>query len=438
MSRRFVFNPASIDALIEGDLKDPTTPGLAIVVLKSGKKSWRYLRRIPGTEIIVKLTFGTFPARTIPAARKWATELNEQVENGIDPRETMKVEAERADMTLKRAHELYMAAVREGRASRAKRKNKPRTIDDKQEIYDRDVPAKLKRKSIYDVTERDLIDIVVAKGKAAKVRANRLAAELKVFFGWAASLRGLEVGLDNDPSRRLGDLKFPESPRQRKLSEEELEWYLKAVAEEEERDFRRGLLLLLLTATRISELTLAHKKELKDGIWTIPPERSKNHSAHSIKLGPWGLALMQTNAEWILPAPRVDGPRKSGWYKARDRVLARMSAYAGRAVEKFNPHDCRRTARSNTKRLKVDYETAEAMLNHLKAGMERIYDGYELEAEMAAWFLKWENEIIRIARKAGVADKLEIPQPVPAKRAPNRLRPGACRRARRLRTAHAA
>lgn len=118
---------------------------------------------------------------------------------------------------------------------------------------------------------------------------------------------------------------------------------------------------------------------------------------------------MQTNAEWILPAPKVDGPRKSGWYKARDRVLARMSKYAGRTVDKFNPHDCRRTARSNTKRLRVDYETAEAMLNHLKSGMERIYDGYELEEEMAAWFLTWENEIIRIACKAGVADQLEVP-----------------------------
>lgn len=51
------------------------------------------------------------------------------------------------------------------------------------------------------------------------------------------------------------------------------------------------------------------------------------------------------------------------------------------------------------------------MLNQLKTGMERIYDGYELENEMAARFRKWENEIVRIAGKAGVADKLEAPKP---------------------------
>jgi integrase len=81
---------------------------------------------------------------------------------------------------------------------------------------------------------------------------------------------------------------------------------------------------------------------------------------------------MQTNHEWVFPATRIDGPRNNSfWYKARDRVLARMTAIAGQPVEHFTPHDFRRTARSNTKRLKVDYETAEAMLNHVKKGLER-------------------------------------------------------------------
>jgi hypothetical protein len=46
-------------------------------------------------------------------------------------------------MTVARTHELYMQAVREGRASRAKRKNKPRTIAEKAEIYDRDIAPRL-------------------------------------------------------------------------------------------------------------------------------------------------------------------------------------------------------------------------------------------------------------------------------------------------------
>jgi hypothetical protein len=257
----------------------------------------KYARRISGGGELLRLSLGLFPGHSIADARKWAASLNEQVELGVDPRETLRIEAERASMTVARAHELYMAAVREGRASRAKRKNKPRTISDKLEIYNRDIAPKLAKKSIYEVTERDLIDLVTKTGKQAKVRANRMAAELKVFFGWAASLRGLEVGLNTDPARRLGDLRFPESPRQRKLTLEEIEWYLIAVAEEEERDFRRGMVLWLLTAARIAELILARVEEHVDGVWTIPPERSKNRAAHSIALGPWGQALMASNTE---------------------------------------------------------------------------------------------------------------------------------------------
>lgn len=65
--------------------------------------------------------FGYFPARTLGAARDWAKALNEQVEAGIDPREAQRAEQVRGGMTVARAHELYMAAVREGRASLARK-----------------------------------------------------------------------------------------------------------------------------------------------------------------------------------------------------------------------------------------------------------------------------------------------------------------------------
>ena len=322
MSRKGGFTPASIDALKTGSLADPLMPGLRIEVLASGKKKWKYLRRIAGSDQFAKATLGLFPTYTIAAAREWARELNEKVEAGIDPREEKRAAEERASMTVDRAHALYMEAVKEGRASRAKRQNKPRTINDKLKIYRGDVALKLGRKSVYDVTEDDLIKLITAKGKTAKIRANRLAAELNVFFGWASSLRGREVGLPENPARRLIDLRYPESPRTRKLSLEEIEWYLKAVAEEEERDLRRGLLVLLLTAARISEVCQARSAEIEGGVWTIPTGRAKNSHAHSIALGPWGRALMASNAEWVFPAPKANGPRTQGWYEARDRVLA--------------------------------------------------------------------------------------------------------------------
>jgi integrase len=418
MTRTQTITPSAVDGLTKGDLKDPNTPGLSVEVLSSGKKVWKYKRRVAAGGPLVRLSLGQFPAHTIAAAREWAGKLNDLVEAGVDPREVMRAAEARASMTVARAHGLYMNAVREGRASRAKRRNKPRTIADKLEIYERDIAPALARKIIYDVTERDLIKLVENKGKTAKVRANRLAAELKVFFGWAASLRGLEVGLEADPSRRLGDLRFPETRRSRKLAHEEIGWFLQALIEEE-RDYRRGMLLWLLTAARRVEVVQARSDELVDDIWIIPAARTKNSVEHQIALGPWGRSLMQSNHEWVFPAPKLDGPRSiSCWYKARDRVKKSMERLAGRPIERFTPHDFRRTSRSNTKRLKVDFETAEAMLNHVKKGLERTYDTYELEEEKRAWFLKWEHEIAEIARGAGVADALGVP---PLSTAPVRL-----------------
>ncbi|MES2045090.1 MAG: tyrosine-type recombinase/integrase [Pseudomonadota bacterium] len=312
-------------------------------------------------------------------------------------------------MTVAFAHERYMQAVRDGRASRAKKLNKPRTIADKLAIYRCDIAPKLSNKVIFDVSEEDLTKLVPAKGRVAKIRANRLAAELRVFFGWASSLRGTEIGLASNPAVRLTDLKFPEEPRNRKLSLDEIGWFLRAVAVEP-RLYQRGMLLWLLSAARLTEVIFARSDEYCAGIWTIPARRVKNSRAHRIALGPWGQSLIRSNSEWVFPSERVRGPRAPcGWHKARNRVLKRMSALAGRSIEHWTPHDLRRTARSNTKRLNVDFDTAEAMLNHTKKGLERIYDGYELEEEKRRWFLSWEDEIARIAVSVGVADDLGIP-----------------------------
>jgi len=74
---------------------------------------------------------GRLSQRRRSLARANGRGLNEKVEIGIDPREALREEKARASMTVARAHERYMVAVSEGRASRAKRKNSPRTIRDK-------------------------------------------------------------------------------------------------------------------------------------------------------------------------------------------------------------------------------------------------------------------------------------------------------------------
>jgi hypothetical protein len=413
MPRPQTLLPAAIENLGKNGaarkLDDPQMPGLSVELLTSGKRRWLYRRRVPGTDVIVTVRGDIFPVASIADARGWAGGLNAQVEAGIDPRAAEREANAHVPMTVARAHWLYMVAVHEGRSSAAKRPNKPRTILDKQNVYAGDIAPTLADKLIHDVTEAELVTLVLEKGKRARIRANRLAAELMVFFGWAASLRGMEVGLSDNPARRLSDLRFPETPRSRKLSLPEIGWFLRAVALEP-LHFRRAWLLWLLTAVRRTELTGGRSDEVDNGVWTIPEERSKNSIEHVVALGPWGNSLIQSGNEWIIPNEKEDGPRVWGWPKSRNRILTRMAEYAGRTINRFSPHDCRRTVRSNTKRFRIDYETAEAMLNHTKKGLERTYDTYELEDEKRAWFLTWEREIVRIVRQENLIEALAVPQ----------------------------
>jgi hypothetical protein len=73
MAKNVTFTPAAIDALTKGKLRDPRTPGLMIEVLESGRKIWKYERRLIEVGAYVRLTLGRFPARTLADARAWPT-----------------------------------------------------------------------------------------------------------------------------------------------------------------------------------------------------------------------------------------------------------------------------------------------------------------------------------------------------------------------------
>ena len=60
-------------------------------------------------------------------------------------------------------------------------------------------------------------------------------------------------------------------------------------------------------------------------------------------------------------------------------------------------------------RLKIDLETAEAMIGHKKRGLVEIYDRYDMLDEKREGFRRWEAKLVAMAREAGVAEALGIP-----------------------------
>lgn len=410
MGQKFTFTPTMIEALRVGQAGDARTPGLYIEVHSNRgaiSRIWKFRRRIArdGGKSAYKATLGAYPTYSIAEARDWAATLNDSAERGIDPNKVVR-EERAAHMTVADAHALYMASVRAGE----RRKLKPRSILGKEQIWSCDMERQIGDRILQEVSDDDLWSLILKKGKVAPIRANRLAAELKVFMKWCAGRPGKEAGvvLKVNPSLSLEANYFPSKPRARHLSHAELGWLLQALAEEK-RIYQRAVLLLLLSGCRKEEVLGAPANEVHDGVWSIPPERTKNSQTHRIPLSPWGRSLAATNNRWLIPSSRKDGPMLAGWYKVLARIKKRMEALAGRQVPHFTYHDLRRTLRSNTKRMKIEYETAEAMLNHKKKGLDEIYDGYDLFDEKRDGFARWEAFLVGLAVRANVAEALSIP-----------------------------
>ena len=346
-------------------------PGLYVMVSRTGRKIWLFRRRVPQSNRTVELTFGVFPAKSIGAARHWAASLNEKIERGADPREEARAEKAKA-MSVSEAHLIYIAAMRRG----DRKTLKPRTLYDKEVIFTRDIEPRLGKKVLGNLTENECWDAVYDKSKASKDCANKMAGELSCFLRWCSGREGRMAGIElpAHPAPTLNSNRFSMGAKAntRFLSDDELIWLFQALVEESQ-FYRRGFILPLLTAARRNELFGA-ASEFVDGVWTLPAERSKNGEANIIALGLWGRRLAETNHEWLFPSSRIDGPQLFGWFKARDRVHLRMEKLSGSVIPSWHFHDMRRTFRSNARRLGIDRDIAELILNHKRKGIEGIYD----------------------------------------------------------------
>lgn len=411
--RRQDFTPAALDAMTCGRRPDPAVAGLTFVNAPSGHKSWSFRRRLPGSKKILSLK-RDYPAVSIAEAREWATALNEKIERGIDPREEARAKEAHSAMTLKAAHKLYMEVLKRG----DRKKLKPRTISDKQIIFDRDIGPRLGDRLLYELTDDQCWEAVYDKAKASKDRANKMASELNCFLRWCSGREGRMAGIKPlaHPAPTLTSTWFSTGPKanRRFLSDQEMKWLLQALVPEP-LNYRRGFLLLLLTAARRNELFAAPSCEVVDGIWTLPGERSKNGDVNIIALGPWGWTLARTNHQWLFPSPRRDGPQVHGWFKARDRIHAAMEELAGAKIASWHFHDLRRTFRSNARRVGVDRDIAELMLNHRRHGMEGIYDKNQQLELRAAGFAAWEKHIVGLAVELNLVEEFNIPaEAIPA------------------------
>jgi integrase len=254
---------------------------------------------------------------------------------------------------------------------------------------------------------RKLLDGIVARN--SKVMANRICALAEQAFTVAVQENKTEI----NPFLAFPPPGGAELPRERWLYREEVKRFWEALDDPKYNIRRRmalALRLVLVTAQRPGELTEARISEfdLKQRIWTIPPEHIKTEPKNSTKVHL--VPLTDLAVELITELISLTGDRPcllpSGRSKQQfdqpihektlSHVLSDLVEGEGKkatlfGLPPFHPHDLRRTASTHMSKAGAPRLVIDKVLNHSDSSQGGIYDRNEFFKEKRQALTTWEG-----------------------------------------------
>jgi integrase len=384
--------------------------GFTIRVLPSGVKTWLYIFTYDGKRH--EMNLGLYPAVSLEAARQKYNEARRALLNGKNPAaaERERIEDRRKAPTVKDLCGEYI----ERHAKRFKR-----SWEKDERMLNHDiVPAWGKRKAA-DITKTDVVhlleEIVVDRG--APVMANNTFAVIRKMFNFAVERDILKyspcIGVKSPA---------PSNARDRVLSETEIKtfWHKldKAAMFPESKN---ALRLILITAQRPGEVIGMHTSEIDGEWWTIPPERTKNKKAHRVYLSDMAREIIKQSVNYIklireiptgreyngfiFPSPRHGNSKPIAPLALSIAVSRNLAAPVldknkkviktinKLGVDQFTPHDLRRTAATFMAEAGETDSVIDAILNHAKQGIIKVYNQYRYDREKQAALESWARRL---------------------------------------------
>jgi integrase len=202
---------------------------------------------------------------------------------------------------------------------------------------------------------------------------------------------------DSNPVIGTNDPETGIKSRERVLDDAELRAVWNACRDD---DFGRIVRLLILTGCRREEIGGLRWSDLNldTGVMTITGERTKNH--HTLEL------TLPAGSLDILPSRRPDrdnvfGKHKpfSAWSFATMVLKSRIIEAGGASLAPWTLHDLRRTMRTGLGKLGVAPHIAELCINHVKGGVEAIYDRHKYQREIKAALALWSEHVLAVAEQ---------------------------------------
>jgi integrase len=247
----------------------------------------------------------------------------------------------------------------------------------------------LHRMPVDTITRRDVAARLVAITRShGSIVAARARGALSGFYVWAMGNGLAEV------NPIVGTLKPKDAePRTRVLSDIELAAIWRAAGDDA---YGKVIKLLILTGCRRGEVGGMRWSELDldRGVWSIPPERTKNKKPHQLPLMPMAVAIIagvprQWSRDHLFGSRSAVGLRH--WHAKVD-----LDRQLGEAVGPWHLHDIRRSVATRMADLGVMPHVIEAVLNHHsghRGGVAGIYNRSSYEREVRAALALWADHV---------------------------------------------
>lgn len=365
--------------------------GLYVAVTPKGIISFRYNYKVH--DRYETLTLGRYGQMTLAEARAALVLAKATISSGESParkkaREKAKTKTEDtfsvwADLWLEN-HQMAES-----------------TRDLRRSVYERDIKDAFGKLKLIEITHDDLralCDKIVARGApATAVQAREV---VQAVYRYATD-KGHHIANPADLVRPTSIAKF--QPRERALASSEIKTmyeYLDKVSAGP--SFKVACKLILLTMVRKSELTEATWDEINfsEALWTIPGARMKRRNPHLVYLSHQALDIfvalkvMAGASRYVLPS-RYDADKTMS-NATLNRMLALVYEAAqsdGRVLDKFGPHDLRRTASTLLHEAGYNTDWIEKCLAHEQKGVRAVYNKAEYAAQRRAMLQDWADMI---------------------------------------------
>jgi integrase len=405
-------------------------PGLRLEASRS-KKAWIYRYKSPIDNRMRQTKIGEWPAMSLAAATVEWEKLRDARANGADPsaekrsgRVQERVEAE-AERTRKAMETLTLGQVCDNYLTKHIEKNRSaKGAAEVRRMFDTMLGDHADLRA-GDVTRAVAFDLIESFSHIP-VQAAKLRAEIGSAWDYALDSGRLPETAANwwrlilrGKLRSKGRAIQGEAAGvvKRVLSEQELGILIRWLP-----NFSRlvedALTLYLWTMARGSEIMAMHKDEFTDEgdalWWTIPKEKTKNNwreHATDVRVPIVGRAeaVVRRRIEvagedgYLFPSISPSGHVEQKTIGATVWIHMPYSktrpAYERPRlpVERWAPHDLRRSSRTVLAALGCPDEIGEAALGHMKSGITGVYNRHKYDVEKRLWLARLNDRLEQLA-----------------------------------------